>query len=487
MKKEEGKTKKADGRPGQPSAGGERSSGGRPARSARPAFFILPFSLSIGDDRRDTDAPRNGRDGRRDADAPRGGRRVEGSPVSSALYDPVVVFIAGALMVLGVTMVYSASVTVQGAAFRWRQWWDSPLRQGVFALAGFLVMLAVAHVDYRVLAWRRPGDGWRTGALYALSVVLLIAVLIPGIGRAALGARRAIEIPGLAIGFQPSEIAKVVLVIWLAALLSRSTPARPAAERHRLGSAAGVGDRRRWDVRDLRRGFLPVVLSAGVLIALTGIEDFGTAALMGVVTLVLLFLSGARWSHLSLMGLLAALAGAALVLVKPHRVERITTWLTAEPDPRGAGYQIHQALLAIGSGGWWGRGLGAGVQKYGYLPQDNNDFILAIICEELGVAGGLVVVGLFLLLLWRGARIARRAADPFGQLLALGLTLLICLQAAMNVGVVTNSVPTKGISLPFVSAGGSGVVFLGAAAGLLAAVGRSKPGSASRAEIGAAS
>lgn len=459
MKKEKGRRNEADGRPGQTSAGGERSSSGRPAWSARPAFFVLPFSLSIGGDRRD-------------ADAPRIGRSVESPPVSSALYDPVVVFIAGVLMVLGVTMVYSASVTVQGAAFHWRQWWDSPLRQGVFALAGFLVMLAVAHMDYRVLAWRRPGDGWRAGVLYALSAVLLVAVLIPGIGRAALGARRAIEIPGLAIGFQPSEIAKVVLVIWLAALLGRPTVAAPAPERYGLSGMPASGDRRRWDIRDFRRGFLPAVLSAGVLIALTGIEDFGTAALMGVVALLLLFLGGARWSHLGLMGLLATAAGAVLVLLKPHRMERITTWLTAEPDPRGAGYQIHQALLAIGSGGWWGRGLGAGVQKYGYLPQDNNDFILAIICEELGVVGGLVVVGLFLLLLWRGARIAARAADPFGRLLALGLTLLICLQAAMNIAVVTNSVPTKGISLPFVSAGGSGVVFLGAAAGLLAAVGR---------------
>lgn len=400
---------------------------------------------------------------------------MEGRPVSSVLYDPVVVFIAGVLMVLGVTMVYSTSVTVHGAAFHWRQWWDSPLRQGVFALVGFLVMLVAAHVDYRVLAWRRAADGWRAGTLYALTAILLIAVLVPGIGREALGARRAIEIPGLAIGFQPSEIAKVVLVIWLAALLGRPTVAAPAPERYGLNSLPASGDRRRWDIRDFRRGFLPAVLSAGVLIALTGIEDFGTAALMGVVALLLLFLGGARWSHLGLMGLLATVAGVVLVLLKPHRMERITTWLTAEPDPRGAGYQIHQALLAIGSGGWWGRGLGAGVQKYGYLPQDNNDFILAIICEELGVAGGLVVVGLFLLLLWRGARIAARAADPFGRLLALGLTLLICLQAAMNIAVVTNSVPTKGISLPFVSAGGSGVVFLGAAAGLLAAVGRCRP------------
>ena len=150
-------------------------------------------------------------------------------------------------------------------------------------------------------------------------------------------------------------------------------------------------------------------------------------------------------------------------------------FLPEAPDPQGAGYQIDQALIAIGSGGWCGRGLGAGVQKL-YLPQANNDFILAIICEELGIVGGLTIVGLFVLLLWRGWWIARQAPDRFGQLLALGLTLTITLQAAFNVAVVTDSVPTKGISLPFVSTGGSGVMFLGLAAGLLAAVGGQRRG-----------
>jgi cell division protein FtsW len=193
---------------------------------------------------------------------------------------------------------------------------------------------------------------------------------------------------------------------------------------------------------------------------------------MGIVMLVLLFVGGARWTHLGLSAVVALGAGGGLVIMKPHRVARIATWFSDAPDPQGAGYQINQAMLAIGSGGWWGRGLGAGVQKYGYLPQDNNDFILAIICEELGIVGGICVVVLFLLLLYRGWRIAARVGDPFGRLVALGLTLTICLQAAMNVGVVTNSIPTKGISLPFVSAGGSGIVLLGLAAGLLAGVAR---------------
>jgi len=415
------------------------------------------------------------------------------------LYDPVVVFVAGALMAIGVAMVYSASVTVEGAEFDLRQWWNSPLRQCVFAFAGFLVMLVAAHVDYRMFAWERRRDGWRAGLLALLALALLVAVFVPGIGRQAQGARRAIVVLSspIALSFQPAEVAKVVLVIWLAALLSRPTagqtwgsgkvrkwerivrsglshvPTFPRLPRANARGSHGT-TASRGDVRDFLTGFLPAVLSAGLLIGLTGIEDFGTAALMGAVMLVMLLAAGARWSHLGLSGLAAALAGAALVLMKRHRIERITSFFADNPDPAGAAYQINQAILAIGSGGWWGLGLGNGVQKYGYLPQDNNDFILAIVCEELGVVGSLVIAGLFLVLLWRGWRIAAAAPDRFGKLLALGLTLTLCLQAAFNIAVVTHSVPTKGISLPFVSAGGSGVVFLGLAAGLLAAVGRAR-------------
>lgn len=399
---------------------------------------------------------------------------------ATRLYDPGVIFLAGALMTLGVAMVYSASVTVHGAEFDWRHWWQTPLRQCVFALAGFLAMLVAAHLDYRVLAWERRWDGWRGGLLALLALALLVAVLIPGVGHQAKGARRALMVPGLGLGFQPSELAKVLLVVWLAALLTRPTATTARQRRwftlRRTPGLPSSGALPRGDIRDFRGGFLPLVVSAGVLIALTGIEDFGTAALMGAVMLAMALVAGARWTHLSLAALvMGGGGGLALLLLKPHRVPRLLNFFSEMPDPSGAGYQINQALLAIGSGGWWGRGLGAGVQKYGYLPQDNNDFILAIICEELGVVGGIAVVALFLGLLWQGWRIAARAPDRFGRLLAFGLTLTICLQAAFNVGVVTNSIPTKGISLPFVSAGGSGVVFLGLAAGLLAAVGRTRP------------
>jgi cell division protein FtsW len=410
--------------------------------------------------------------------------------VEPRLYDPVIVLVAGVLMALGVAMVCSASATVQGTPFDLSRWWNTPLRQAVFAVAGFLMMLFAAHLNYRTLGWNQAGGWWTPAALMLVTVALLGAVLVPGVGRDVLGARRAIYVPGLAFGFQPSEIAKVVLVIWTAALLSRPASRVPPEPRLRTidvplklrhapppmppepRKSGPHEDIERVNPRDLFRCFLPVLVSGLAVIGLTAVEDFGTAALMGVILFAMLFAAGARLTHLGALMLLGVAGAIGLVIVEPYRVARITTFLNDAPDPQGAGYQINQAMLAIGSGGWWGRGLGNGVQKYGYLPQDNNDFILAIICEELGVAGGVFVTLMFLLLLFRGWRLSATAPDRFGKLLALGLTLTICLQAAFNIGVVTDSVPTKGISLPFVSAGGSGVLFLGAAVGLLASVGR---------------
>lgn len=372
------------------------------------------------------------------------------APATDELFDGLVVFLVGALMTLGAVMAYSTGISIRGAELDLRHWWQTPLKQSVFVLAGFLAMVLVAMVDYRVLKWDRAGRGWRVGALWLASAALLLALYVPGIGQRTLGATRAITlIPGL-FTFQPAEVAKLAVVPWLAALLTHP----------------------QLDVRRLWPGLAVTMGSAGLLIGLVAIEDFGTGALLGVVMMALLVLGGARWLHLGGVGLLGLVAGAGFIALRPYRWQRIITFLTEDADPQAEGYQIKQALLAIGSGGWWGRGLGAGVQKHDYLPQANNDFVLAIVCEELGVVGGLVVVAIFLALLWRGWWLVRRSSDPFGRLLAAGFTLTICLQAAFNVAVVTQSVPTKGISLPFVSAGGSGVLFLGAAAGLLASVGR---------------
>ncbi|MGE0480715.1 MAG: FtsW/RodA/SpoVE family cell cycle protein [Phycisphaerae bacterium] len=387
-----------------------------------------------------------------------------------------VIFLVGLLMAVGVAMVYSASVTLRGSEFSWHNWWGSPLRQSIFAFVGFLAMLVAAHLDYRTLAWRGPRDGWRAGTLVGLAVLLIVAGLVlPDENTSRLGGQRSLgfHVGGLSVSFQPAEFAKVALVVGLAALLTRpSLRALATQAPRRTGRNADA--RRRPAKLPLAQAVLPALGLGGLLVGLTGIADFGTAALMGTVLFCILLAAGARYTHLGALFLIGVLAAGALLWMEPYRVERLQAFLIHSEDTRGKAYQVTQSLLAIGSGGWWGRGLGAGVQKYGYLPQDNNDFILATICEELGVAGALAIVGVFLLLLWQGWRISRLAPDSFGRLLAIGLTLALCLQAAFNVGVVTHALPTKGISLPFVSAGGSGVIFLGIAAGLLASVGRTR-------------
>jgi cell division protein FtsW len=381
------------------------------------------------------------------------------TPYHDPPLDGWTILLVGALMTIGTAIVYSASVSVDGELLG-RRWWATPARQGVFALLGFVAMVICAHVDYRWFAWRDDRTRWRSTALLVVAAMLLVAMLIPGIGSNELGAQRSITVlrSPLRLGFQPAEIAKVVLVVWLAAFLTRR----------------GGEPRSWWGT------FVPALGAAGVLVVLTGKEDFGTAALIGLMAMCMLFLAGARLTHLSLATVLGAAGGLVLLLSREYRWKRIATFFSDAPDPQDEGYQIHQSLIAIASGSWWGRGLGAGVQKYDYLPQDTSDFVLAVLCEEMGIAGGLVVVMLFIALLWRGWWIARNAETSFGRLLAAGITLVICLQAAFNIAVVTRSVPTKGISLPFISAGGSGVLFLGCAAGLLAAVGRRRAGAQGR-------
>lgn len=385
----------------------------------------------------------------RGGNADRGIAEISGH--AALQFDPLIVLVVGALMTLGVVMVYSASVSVIDAAFELKRWWDSPLKQGAFAALGFLAMLLAAQVDYRVLHNDTVTGRRLTMLIWLIAAGLLLAVFIPGLGTRRMGATRWIRIPlgPVDASFQPGELAKVLLIIWLSAKLSHSA----------------------FDMRHWRRGFWPILIGAGALVGVTTKEDYGTGALMGVTLLTYLLLSRASFAQWMTVLALGALLGGYELIDKPHRVQRLLSYASTQPSDSADQYQVHQSLMAIGSGGWWGRGLGAGVQKYGYLPQAHNDFILAIICEELGVAGGLAVVVLYLLLILRAWWIALVTPDRLGKLLATGLALMIGLQAAFNVAVVTHSVPTKGISLPFVSAGGSGVVFLGIAAGLLASVG----------------
>jgi cell division protein FtsW len=372
------------------------------------------------------------------------------SPASTAI-----TILASALLALGFVMVLSASADLLEPPITLARLGGSSLRQASYVVLGLVTMLVAGFCPYQWWAMRR--GTWRQPALIllALSLVLLGVVLIPGVGKEFKGARRWLAFGPAAewLRFQPSELAKLAVVIALSSW------------------CAWIGPR----LRSFWTGLLPVILVLGLICVLVGKEDAGTAALLGAVGGGIILGAGARIWHLGLFSLPALCGMALLVYMADYRVARVMTFLNPGADPQGAGYHPIQSLITIASGGWWGTGLGAGIQKYDYLPEDETDFIFAVICEELGIIGGMAVIGLYALLVWQGRKAMLSAGCGLGRLIALGSTLTIGLQAAMNIAVVTVSVPTKGISLPLVSRGGSGVVFFSLLVGLLVNVARYRP------------
>jgi cell division protein FtsW len=345
-----------------------------------------------------------------------------------------------ALMGIGLLMVYSASLSVNPDE-RFTQF----NKQLVFVPAAVVAMLVAMRVSYRWLN-RTPV----AVALLAVSVGLLAAVLV--LGRSD-GRWFRLSFGPVDLSVQPSEIAKLCLIVFFAWFLSR-----PHVQ-----------------VRWFRTTFLPLVAVLGLVCGLIALRDLGTAVLIGVVGSGLMLSGGVPWWHM--MTLVPPVAGAAfaLVIFFPYRLQRLTTYMDPWQDRQGAGYQITQSLIAIGSGGWLGLGLGNGMQKYFYLPEDTTDFIFSIICEELGLAGGALVILLFLSLALLGLHVVRGAADRFGSLLALGVVIWIGSQAAINIGVATAALPTKGIALPLVSYGGTGLMLTATALGLLMSVAARSP------------
>ena len=315
-------------------------------------------------------------------------------------------------------------------------------RHLLFLLIGFVMTLGVMAVDYH--CWQR----WAKPLLLAVTV-LLTGVLVPGWGHASFGARRWFNLGPF--HFQPSELTKLVMIIYTADFLSRK-----GNQVHRFA-----------------RGFLPVVLLLGVVCALIVKQpDLGSALLIASVVLIMLFVAGARWEHLFFLGAMAAPMVYFLVVKVPYRMRRIIAFLDPWKDSQGAGFQLSQSQIALGSGGIFGVGLGKSVQKMFYLPAAHTDFILSIIGEELGLLGTMAVILLFMMFIWQGARIVKRTSDPFGYYLGLGLVVLIGLQAVINIGVSIGAFPTKGLPLPFISYGGSALVFNMVAVGLLLNISR---------------
>lgn len=342
-----------------------------------------------------------------------------------------------ALTALGVIMVYSSSAIL--GITRHQDPNHYLFQQGLRAVLGVGVLLMCARVDLRRLEALAP---WLFGGAAALLVAVVVA------GSVANGATRWLKFGFLSI--QPTDLARLAVVVFLAWWLKH----RPPAE-------AG-----------LRRGVLPALGFAGGIAALILLQpNLSSAMLVGAVAFLLLFLAGARIPHLLLPVGAGAIALAGALITHPYQMQRVSTFVRflfgGELDTRGSGWQLDQSLIAIGSGGWFGRGLGGGLQKYLFLPEAHTDFIFSILAEELGFLGSTCLLVLFVLLLWRGMRAAARATDPFTHLLAAGLTLQIGLYAILNLAVATGLAPTTGVPLPFVSYGGSALLANLAAAGLL--------------------
>jgi cell division protein FtsW len=354
--------------------------------------------------------------------------------------DALLLIVAALLTAIGIVMVFSAS-----SAVAYTQYHDATYylkRELLWAAIGIVALLTGMRVDYTKM---RPLTLW----IFIVAVVLLAAVLVPGLGFIEGGARRWFALGPLT--FEPSEFGKLALVLFLAGLFAS-----------RSDGAASFPKAGFW-----------ALAAVGVCFVLVMREpDLGTATLYLLTTFVMLFVAGAPLLQLALEVAIAVPALVAYITASRYRRERFLAFLHPWNDPKGTGYHIIQSLYALGSGGLFGLGLGQSRQKFGYLPAQHTDFIFAIIGEELGFVGAVLVVLLFLVFAYRGIRIAMRAEDRFGFYLAAGLTASIALQALMNIGVVTASWPVTGVPLPFISYGGTSLVVTLFSVGLLASVSR---------------
>lgn len=338
------------------------------------------------------------------------------------------------LAALGIVMVYNSSVAIAIRDFS--DQYHFVKEQFRWLVLGIVSLVVTSRIDYH--RWYKFAV-----PLLVATLILLVGVFIPGFGVRALGAHRWLN-AGFFV-FQPAELAKLTLIIYLAAWFS-------FPEKGRIGA------------------FLFLLVMVVGLVVLE--PDLGTAFIILKISLSLYFFSGTPvWQFLLLIPFFATSLGI-LAVVSPYRMQRILTFFNPESDPLGASYQIRQVLLSLGSGGLWGLGIGQSRQKYEYLPEANTDAIFAIIGEELGFIGASLVIFLFLFLVWRGFRVARRAPDAFGRYLALGISSWIGVQTTVNLGAMVALVPLTGVPLPLISYGGSSLVLTMVALGILLNISR---------------
>ena len=354
---------------------------------------------------------------------------------ASPEYDHLLMIAALLLLGLGLVMVFSASGVLASDKYQDPAYFLK--KQFIYAVIGVVLMLVIRRVPYQM--YNRL-----VYLILLISLILLILVLIPGIGVRIRSASRWIRLGPLVI--QPSEFAKLAIIIFLAYSMAR----------------------KQEKIRYFSIGFLPHIVVAGIFILLIEKEpDFGTALALAGITFLMLFVGGTRLTHIFLVALPALPLVVYVILKNKMRLERVTTFIDPWKYAQDSGYQLVHSLYAIGSGGFWGLGIGKSREKMFYLPDSHTDFIFSILAEELGFLGILTVMSLFAILVTRGIIISLRARDVFGSYLAMGLTALIGLQAAINMAVVSGLMPTKGLSLPFLSYGGSSLLVNMIAVGIL--------------------
>ncbi|HEY8130969.1 MAG TPA: putative lipid II flippase FtsW [Thermoanaerobaculia bacterium] len=351
-------------------------------------------------------------------------------------YDTWLFAAAMLLVVIGLVMIYSASAIITAQKIGSDNPYYFITRQGVWLLAGSALMLMLMHVDLAHLRDRR--------VIYGLMVIVLVALIAALFAPAVNGTHRWITLPH--IRFQPSEFAKPVIILFLASFLSR----------------------REERINEMTTTLLPLscvlALFAGVIL----IEpDFGTAISIVLVVAGMVFAAGIRWNRIAAFIFMLIPAAILALFSAAYRRDRLFTFLNPEADPLGKGFQAMQSLIAVGTGGLRGLGIGNGRQKLFFLPEPHTDFIFSIIGEELGFIGGLALISLFAFLVWRGFRITRFSQERFDFYAALGFTLMIAIQALINMSVALCLVPTKGLPLPLVSYGGSSLITSLIAIGML--------------------
>lgn len=363
-------------------------------------------------------------------------------------YDIALLFPVLFLVGIGIVMVYSASSAL--ALKKYGTSYYFLIKQSLSALLGIVALVICRHFSYRY--YRSL-----TYPLLIVSLIFLAAILFSNFGYSAGGAKRWFRFGNFA--FQPSEFARFSLVIYLAYSMNKKK------------------DR----IKEFCVGFLPHILVLGMFSVLMLFQpDFGSVVILGAITWVMLFIGGVRISHLLGSLALATPILYYLMISANYRIDRLMCFLNPWQYSADKGYQVIHSLLAFGTGGIWGTGIGSSYQKLFYLPEPHTDFIFSVIGEELGLLGVLIILGLYTVILWKGISIARNSQDAFGSFVAIGLTTAIGLQVCVNMGVALGLLPTKGLTLPFLSYGGTSLLMNMASIGILMNIGTAKKGAAKR-------